>query len=482
MAPRRRVRKVAVYARRSQADEQRRGSVPVQLRQCRELAATEGWEVVAFKDDGQSGWDPNVTREGYGQMLAAIRDGEVDAIVVYKADRLTRQDSERAAFERLYADAGLRMVYLADGTSFDLGTATGRRNFRDAGTYSAYSSDLLSERVQDIVDEIAEGGWWAGGAAPFGYRTVQDGEHKSLAIVEDQAAALREAYQGLINGQPLRALARQLNVAGLHTARGNPWTGGALRRTLMAGRNAGLRERGGEVIGRARWAPIVDRRTWERARGILTAEDRQVFRARGDRYPLTGLVRCSVHGKQMFGRPVGGRRRYSCGSGPDGARMHLGIDAEHLEHHIGDIAMLAVGATTVTVRDPGELPVELLVARDEVDERIRTWNRNAATAGLSADEIRDGRTDLVAERDRVEAELAALATVEEASTEPLWFGEDRWRAWLSLRVDHVNVSPIGRGIGRWTPIGDRVEIVWRQGVRMSTPEEIAEAASKPRRN
>ncbi|HEX9123052.1 MAG TPA: recombinase family protein, partial [Actinomycetota bacterium] len=97
MVPKRQVRTVAVYARRSEADE-KKGSVPGQLRRCKEFANGEGWTTREFSDDGISGWDTRVRRDGYEQMLAAIRAGEADAVIIDKADRLTRQDEERAEF------------------------------------------------------------------------------------------------------------------------------------------------------------------------------------------------------------------------------------------------------------------------------------------------------------------------------------------------------------------------------------------------
>src|SRR2546429_9791215 len=64
-------------------------SVPTQLDRGAAHAARRGWAVVAtFKDDGDSAFR-EVTRDGFGELIAAIEGGAVDVGIVPDIDRRT---------------------------------------------------------------------------------------------------------------------------------------------------------------------------------------------------------------------------------------------------------------------------------------------------------------------------------------------------------------------------------------------------------
>jgi DNA invertase Pin-like site-specific DNA recombinase len=69
-------------------------SVPTQLDRGTDHAARRGWTVVAtFKDDGYSAFK-EITRDGFGKLIAAIEGGAVDVVIV----RLTRNLTDWNAF------------------------------------------------------------------------------------------------------------------------------------------------------------------------------------------------------------------------------------------------------------------------------------------------------------------------------------------------------------------------------------------------
>lgn len=108
---------------------------------------------------------------------------------------------------------------------------------------------------------------------PFGYEL--DG-----TLREDEAAAVRKAYQDVIDGKSLMAVAREWNEAGFtisapdaETARPraprkrnyNPsgqWNNVAVRALLPSARNMAKSTLYGDIMGEGTWAPIVDESTW----------------------------------------------------------------------------------------------------------------------------------------------------------------------------------------------------------------------------
>src|SRR5262249_17049496 len=112
------------------------------------------------------------------------------------------------------------------------------------------------------------------------------------------------------------------------------WSVRTLKRTLTAPRVAGLRALGGEVVGPAVWAPILDRATWERVRALLTASGRR-WQARS--YLLTGFLHCGRCGKRLIGQPHADKRRtYACSSDTlhHGGCGSLRVMAEPLEDYV----------------------------------------------------------------------------------------------------------------------------------------------------
>src|ERR1700755_665370 len=99
-------------------------SVPTQLDRGAAHAARRGWAVVAtFKDDGYSAFK-EVSRDGFGELIAAIEGGAVDVVIVRDIDRLTRNLTDWNAFEKACVRHGVRLSAYTGG-DLDLSTAGG---------------------------------------------------------------------------------------------------------------------------------------------------------------------------------------------------------------------------------------------------------------------------------------------------------------------------------------------------------------------
>src|ERR1700741_987797 len=92
MAAERRVRRCAVYTRKSSEEglEQDFNSLDEQRKPCEAYIrsqAGEGWKLVParYDDGGYSGG--NLDRPGLNQLLTDIRDRKLDTVVVSKVDR-----------------------------------------------------------------------------------------------------------------------------------------------------------------------------------------------------------------------------------------------------------------------------------------------------------------------------------------------------------------------------------------------------------
>src|SRR5215469_14097658 len=115
--------RAGVYGRLSETYDAAE-SVPTQLDRGTDHAARRGWTVVAtFKDDGYSAFK-EVTRDGFGELIAAIEGGAVDVVIVRDIDRLTRNLTDWNAFEKACVRHGVRLSAYTGG-DLDLSTAEG---------------------------------------------------------------------------------------------------------------------------------------------------------------------------------------------------------------------------------------------------------------------------------------------------------------------------------------------------------------------
>jgi site-specific DNA recombinase len=112
---RRKSTRCAIYTRKSTEEglEQAVNSLDAQREACMAYIASqkhEGWSAVAdlYDDGGFSGG--TMDRPGLVHLLADVRAGKVDIIVVYKVDRLTRSLADFAKIVEVLDGYGASFV------------------------------------------------------------------------------------------------------------------------------------------------------------------------------------------------------------------------------------------------------------------------------------------------------------------------------------------------------------------------------------
>ena len=109
-------RSAALYARISSDQEGTGRGVARQLEDCRGLAETLGWVVGEEYVDNDVSAYSGKARPAYERMMADIRDGARDGVIVYHVDRLTRRPIELEEFASAIETAKVQRVrFQADG-------------------------------------------------------------------------------------------------------------------------------------------------------------------------------------------------------------------------------------------------------------------------------------------------------------------------------------------------------------------------------
>lgn len=329
----------AIYTRKSSEEglEQSFNSLHAQREACEAYIKSqvhEGWRLIRnhYDDGGFSGG--NLQRPGLQQLLTDIDHGDVDVVLVYKVDRLTRALGD---FARIVDRFDAKKVSFVSVTqSFNTTTSMGRLTLNMLLSFAQFEREVTSERIRDKIAASKAKGMWMGGTPPLGYRP----EGRRLVVVPAEADIVRHLFHRYLALTSISKLQHELTADGIlsHAYVAGQGRCGVssrfqlgpllhiLRNPVSIGeiRHKGLRHVGDHEA-------IVERELWEAVQAALDGNRRQRERAgpKDARAMLRGLVRDSA-GMAMAiketGKPNGRHYRYYVGApreGADGASVKV---------------------------------------------------------------------------------------------------------------------------------------------------------------
>ncbi len=461
----------AIYARISSDREGDALGVERQLVDCRALAESRGWVVAQeYVDNDQSAYRGK-RRPEYERMMEDLKDGFIDAVVVWHLDRLTRSPAELESFFHAMSAAGDPPMASVTG-DYDLSTHDGQFHARILGAVAKKESDDKSRRLRRKHQELAEAGKVSGGGTrPFGF------EADRVTIRPDEAAIIREIADRLLAGDSKASICRDLEARGITTPKGNTWKVSGLGTVMTSARIAGMREHKGELCGTAQWPAIITPEVSARLRSAGAARAASGSRS-PRRYLLAGMGRCSLCEAVLVSRPrPDGTRRYVCSTSVGhGGCGKIAIVAEPVEELISEAVLYRLDSPAVAATLAGsdaDSDAQAATARAELEadlaqlEELATayGTRDLSMAEWSAAKAPIGQRIKANEKllGRLTRTTAVTGFVGNASElRALWsdLTLQRQQAIIKAVLDHFTISPQAkRGSTRFEP--DRVTPTWR---------------------
>ncbi|WP_424363363.1 recombinase family protein [Methylocystis parvus] len=138
-----------------------------------------------------------------------VRARQVDVIVVYKVDRLTRSLADFAKLVELFDEYDVSFVSVTQ--SFNTTSSMGRLTLNVLLSFAQFEREVIGERVRDKIAASKRKGIWVGGPVPLGYRSVD----KKLEIVPEEAALVRKIFMDYLHLGSIATLAASLRAEGL---------------------------------------------------------------------------------------------------------------------------------------------------------------------------------------------------------------------------------------------------------------------------
>ena len=290
--------RVVIYVRVSTQEQAKEGySIGEQIERLNKYCEAMGWTVVeTYIDPGYSGGDTN--RPGLNAMIKAVQEGEVDKVVVYKLDRLSRSQKDTLF---LIEDVFLKnnTDFVSMNENFDTATPFGRAMIGILAVFAQLEREQIKERMSMGKEARAKEGKWHGGATePIGYD--YDPVTELLNVNDYEAIQIRELYDLFLQGTPLRTIERMFREKGYKHKHG-VWDPKTMRRLMRNKTQLGY------IKHRDQWYdgdhdPIIDEETYKKAVKLLDV--------RAEQYKMTGVkagAKTTYLGGLLYCKHCGGK-------------------------------------------------------------------------------------------------------------------------------------------------------------------------------
>lgn len=306
--------------------------------------------VDEYVDDGISGTTDD-EREGFQRMLADIRRGRVNCVMVKDLARSFRNYSDQGYYlDDWFPRHNVRFISLFHQP---LDSYKEPRNMRSIavpiqGVLNENHCAETSDKVREVFDMKRRRGEHIGSFAVYGY--LKDPGNKNALVVDREAAdVVRAIFRMFLDGMSKNAIVRRLNEHGVlcpalykrerlglnyqnpsvDPAKRPLWcaatVSGILKNRMYCGdmvqgryRVKSYKVHVQETVPREEWyiventhQAIIDRETFEKVQRLLMRDTRTAPRQK-ELYLFSGFLRCADCGKAMTRSKVGNVVYYYC--------------------------------------------------------------------------------------------------------------------------------------------------------------------------
>ena len=183
----------AIYTRKSSEEglEQDFNSLDAQREACEAYIKSqmhEGWVLLdkQYNDGGYSGG--TMERPAFKELLKDIENDEVDIVVVYKVDRLTRSLMDFSKIIDVFDRHETSFVSITQ--QFNTTTSMGRLTLNILLSFAQFEREVTGERIRDKIAASKKKGMWMGGKVPLGYSK----EDKKLVVHNEDAQKVQMLF------------------------------------------------------------------------------------------------------------------------------------------------------------------------------------------------------------------------------------------------------------------------------------------------
>lgn len=163
-----------------------------------QLSLPEDYEFAKYEDKGLSGYYSD--RPDFQRLLRDIEMGKIKAVACYKLDRISRKTSDLMRLLEYFERHDVTLLVCSNNINTQISTS--KIIIQVLAIIAEFERDILTERIQDNLMELAKDGRWLGGKTPTGFSservTTGSGKNKSavsfLVTVLQEKTLVQEIY------------------------------------------------------------------------------------------------------------------------------------------------------------------------------------------------------------------------------------------------------------------------------------------------
>lgn len=315
----------AVYTRKSTTEglDQDFNTLDAQRESCEKYVESqkgEGWTLWPERYDDGGFTGGNTDRPALQKLLGDVQSGKIDAVVVYKVDRLSRSLLDFSRMIELFDR--YNVAFVAVTQQFSTNTSMGRLTLNVLLSFAQFEREIISERTRDKMAAARQKGKWLGGFPPLGYDRAPDA--KKLVANPEEAKLVCEIFDLYLKHRSILEVVRILNARGATTKRqtskagktsgGSPFRITSVQHLLSNVLYTGHVSQGGKLYPGEHEAVLAEGvfQAAERIRGE-NRQHRTTQTAKGPPALLKGVLRCRSCGCAMihtYSQKNGKRYRY----------------------------------------------------------------------------------------------------------------------------------------------------------------------------
>lgn len=207
------------YARKSsEAKERQELSIPDQNSECDRIVYRESLSIAQHLEESKTAFKPD-RRAIFSQMIADIKTGKANAIIVWKENRLARNPKESGIIVQLLQDNVLQCIYVVHSNS----VVTPESDHMIAQIHfmmgNQFSRNLSSDVRRGLSYKAKRGEYPR--PAPVGFESFGEVRRRNIRPQPEKSEQIKKLFELAATGEnSLSSLYRYADAQGMRTRRG----------------------------------------------------------------------------------------------------------------------------------------------------------------------------------------------------------------------------------------------------------------------
>ena len=201
-------------------------SLQVQRQKIEEYARFKGIELFEIIEDAGISGGTNGERDGFMQLLERIQEGDVECLILFSLERVSRDLLTGLAFERYLNEYDV-ILHTVDGATVDCSSIEGYSAFVLKMLFGEIERRTTQSRVKKALDFKKANGK-VSGVVPYGY--LREGDNLIKHHEEQKVITFVRGCYG--NGMRVANIQKELTKKKISTRTGKEWQAVQVQRLL----------------------------------------------------------------------------------------------------------------------------------------------------------------------------------------------------------------------------------------------------------